>query len=251
MKIKRALKVWQRNFKVYTKLYRSSFALNFFDPLIYLIALGFGLGGYVREIEGVPYIKFIASGIIATSAIFAAIYECTYGTYVRMNFQKTFEGILATPVNIKELTLGEILWGSTKSLIYGFTIIIVIFLFGLVDSPSILLALPFVFLSGFLFSQLSIIIVTIIPGIESFNYFYTLVITPLFLFSGVFFPLKGLPEFIEIIAFFNPFYHSVNICRGFALGNTTFLWKDGLWLIIASLILFPLPFKLMRKKIIP
>lgn len=251
MKIKRALKVWQRNFKVYTKLYRSSFALNFFDPLIYLIALGFGLGGYVKEINGIPYIKFIASGIIATSAIFAAIYECTYGTYVRMNFQKTFDGILATPVSLEELTLGEILWGSTKSLIYGFTIIIVISLFGLSSSLSILLSLPFVFLSGFLFSQISIIIVTIVPGIDSFNYFYTLVITPAFLFSGVFFPLEGLPKFIEIIAFFNPFFHSVNICRGFALGNYMHLWKDILWLSVVSIILLPFPFKLMRKKIIP
>lgn len=225
--------------------------MNFFDPLIYLIALGFGLGGYVKEINGIPYIKFIASGIIATSAIFAAIYECTYGTYVRMNFQKTFDGILSTPINIKELCLGEILWGSTKSLIYGLTIILVITLFGLVDSLSILLSLPFVFLSGFLFAQLSIIIVTIIPGIESFNYFYTLIITPLFLFSGVFFPLDELPKFVEIIAFFNPFYHSVNICRGFALGININLWKDILWLLIASLIIFPLPFRLMKKKLIP
>lgn len=251
MKIKRALKVWQRNFKVYTKLYKSSFALNFFEPLIYLIALGFGLGGYVKEINGIPYIKFIATGIIATSAIFAAIYECTYGTYVRMVFQKTFDGILATPISLKELTLGEILWGSTKSLIYGFTIILVITIFGLAESYKILFSLPFIFLSGFFFAELSIIIVTILPGIDSFNYFYTLIITPMFLFSSVFFPLEDLPKFVKVAAFFNPFYHSVNICRGFALNNLNGIIFDILWLLIGTIIIFPFPYILMKKKIVP
>lgn len=251
MKIKRAFKVWGRNFKVYTKLYKSSFALNFFDPLIYLIALGFGLGGYVKEINGIPYIKFIASGIIASSAIFAAIYECTYGTYVRMVFQKTFDAILSTPVSLNELILGEILWGATKSIIYGFTIIIVITAFGLVQSYYVLFSIPFIFLTGFLFAEFSVILVSLIPGIDSFNYFYTLLMTPLFLFSGVFFPLDGLPYFLKIISFFNPFYHSVNICRSFAFGNISSAIPDIIWLVVVSIIIFPFPFNLMRRKLIP
>ena len=111
--------MWQRNFTVYTKLYKSSIALNFVEPMLYLTAMGFGLGAFVHQINGVPYRNFIAPGIIASSSMFAAIYECTYGTYVRMTYQKTFDAILATPVNINDLVAGEIMWGATKSLIYG------------------------------------------------------------------------------------------------------------------------------------
>ncbi|MGW8272245.1 MAG: ABC transporter permease, partial [Thermodesulfovibrionales bacterium] len=112
MKVKRAFRVWQRHLTVYTKLYKSSFALNFIEPILYLSALGLGLGAYIGEIHGMPYIEFIAPGIIASSAMFAAIYECTYGTYVRMTFQKTFDAILATPINIDDLIAGELMWGA-------------------------------------------------------------------------------------------------------------------------------------------
>ncbi|MFA5353716.1 MAG: ABC transporter permease, partial [Thermodesulfovibrionales bacterium] len=106
MRIKRAFRVWQRHLTVYTKLYKSSLALNFVEPVVYLLAMGFGLGAFVKEINGVPYLDFIAPGIIASSAMFASIYECTYGTYVRMTFQKTFDAILATPVQLDDLVAG-------------------------------------------------------------------------------------------------------------------------------------------------
>lgn len=250
MRIKRAFRVWQRHLTVYTKLYKSSFALNFVEPIVYLLAMGFGLGAFVKEIDGTPYMNFIAPGIIASSAMFAAIYECTYGTYVRMTFQKTFDAILATPVQPDDLVAGEILWGATKSLIYGATIIIVISAFGLVASPLILAALPFVFISGLLFSGLAVIAAAIVPGIDSFNYFYTLVMTPMFLFSGIFFPLNTLPPFVAKIAFFSPLYHLVNICRASATGSLTPVLPDMAWLIIAALIIGPYPFRLMKKRIL-
>jgi len=148
LKLKKAFRVWQRQFTVYTKLYKSSLALNFAEPVLYLVALGLGLGAFVGEINGVPYMKFIAPGIVASSAMFAAAYECTYGTYVRMTYQKTFDAILATPVNIDDLVAGELLWGASKSALYGTIIIIVISLFGLVDSAYIILAIPVLFLSA-------------------------------------------------------------------------------------------------------
>ena len=174
LKLKKAFRVWQRHLKVYTKLYKSSIALNFIEPILYLAALGLGLGGFVGEIKGVPYIKFIAPGIIASSAMFAATYECTYGTYVRMTFQKTFDAILATPVNINDLIAGELIWGATKSLLYGTIILIVVSLFGLIDSSIIILAIPILFAAGLIFAEIALIFVAIVPGIESFNYFYTL-----------------------------------------------------------------------------
>lgn len=250
MRVKKAFRVWQRNLTVYTKLYKSSIVLNFVEPILYLFALGIGLGAFVREINGVPYIKFIAPGIVASSAMFAATFECTYGTYVRMTYQKTFDAILATPVNIDDLVAGELMWGSTKSMLYGTIIMVVISLFGLVDSALIIFVIPAVFLSGLIFAEISVIFVAVVPGIDSFNYFYTLFMTPMFLFSGIFFPLDSLPPIVSKIAFFTPLYHMVNICRAFASGRFSGSHWDFLWILAVVILLSPLPFRLMKKRII-
>ncbi len=250
LRIKSAFRVWQRHLKVYTKLYKSSIALNFVEPILYLTALGLGLGGFVGEINGIPYIKFIAPGIIASSAMFAATYECTYGTYVRMVFQKTFDAILATPVNINDLIAAELMWGATKSILYGTIIMLVIFLFGLVDSLAIVAVIPLLFVAGIIFAEVAVIFVAIVPGIDSFNYFYTLFMTPMFLFSGIFFPLDTLPPALSGIAFFTPLYHLVNICRAFSYGHPSVALLDILYLFAVAIILAPLPFKLMRKRVV-
>lgn len=250
MKIKRAFRVWQRNFMVYTKLYKSSIVLNFVEPTLYLLALGFGLGVFVKEINGVPYINFIAPGIIASSSMFAATFECTYGTYVRMTFQKTFDAILATPINLDDLVAGELMWAATKSTFYGTIIMIVIFLFGLINSPLIILTIPILFFSGLLFATISVIVTAIVPGIDSFNYFYTLFMTPLFLFSGIFFPLDTLPPIVSKIAFFTPLYHLVNICRSLSSGLLSNTIWDIIWIIAVVILLIPYSFRLMRRRVI-
>ena len=250
MQIKRAMSVWQRHWLVYTKLYKTSFALNFAEPALYLVAMGLGLGAFVKDIHGVPYIKYIAPGIIASSSVFAAVYECTYGTYIRMTFQKTFDAILATPINLDDLVAGELIWGATKSVIFGITIMIVVALFGLVDSPMILLAIPFIFLGGLIFAELSLIFCAIVPGIDSFSYFYTLFMTPLFLFSGIFFPLDTMPRIITDLAFFTPLYHLVNVCRAFSAGMAAPALGGIAWLVIIAAVLAPFPFRLMRKRVI-
>jgi lipooligosaccharide transport system permease protein len=251
LRIKRAFRVWQRHWLVYTKLYRTSFALNFAEPALYLVAMGLGLGSFVRDIHGQSYIKFIAPGIVASSSVFAAVYECTYGTYIRMTFQKTFDAILATPVSLDDLVLGELLWGATKSVIFGITITIVIALFGLVDSPLIVCVIPFVFLGGLIFAELSLIFCAIVPGIDFFSYFYTLFMTPLFLFSGIFFPLDSMPRVVADLAFFTPLYHLVNICRAFSSGTVTDALGGIVWIVVVTALLAPLPFRLMRKRVIP
>ncbi|HWR59115.1 MAG TPA: ABC transporter permease [Thermodesulfovibrionales bacterium] len=250
LNLKRAVRVWQRNFTVYTKLYLSSLALNFVEPVLYLAALGLGLGAFVKEINGVPYIKFMAPGIIASSSMFAAIYECTYGTYVRMTYQKTFDAILATPVSVDDLIAGELMWGATKSAIYGTIIMIVISAFGLVDSALVVLAIPLLFIAGLVFAEISVMFVAVVPGIDSFNYFYTLLMTPMFLFSGIFFPLDNLPPIVAKIAFFTPLYHLVNMCRAFSAGNISMSAGDVAWIVVVALLLAPYPFRLMRRRII-
>lgn len=235
---------------VYTKLYKSSIVLNFVEPTLYLIALGLGLGAFVKEINGVPYINFIAPGIIASSSMFAATFECTYGTYVRMTYQKTFDAILATPVNLDDLVAGELMWAATKSTFYGAIIMIVISLFGLVDSALIIFVIPVLFLSGLLFAVISMIFTAIVPGIDSFNYFYTLFMTPMFLFSGIFFPLNTLPPVVSKIAFFTPLYHLVNICRSLASGAFSRITGDIIWIFVVVILLAPYSFRLMRKRVI-
>jgi len=250
LNLRRASRVWQRHFTVYKKLYKYSVVLNFVEPALYLVALGLGLGAFVKEINGIPYINFIAPGFIASSSMFAATYECTYGTYIRMTFQKTFDAILATPVNLQDLVAGELMWGATKSMFYGTIIIIAISFFRLVDSPFIILLIPILFVSGLLFAQLSIICAAIVPGIDSFNYYYTLFMTPMFLFSGIFFPLDPLPKTITYIAYFTPLYHLANICRALTAGNISGSVMGATWLLIVVLILSPIPFRLMRKRLI-
>lgn len=250
MKIKRAFRVWQRNFTVYTKLYRSSIVLNFVEPILYLIALGLGLGAFIQDVNGQRYIDFIAPGIIASSSMFAAAYECTYGTYVRMTFQRTFDAILATPVSIGDLILGELLWGATKSTLYGTIIIIAISSFGLVSSPLVIGIIPILFIAGLVFSMISMICTALVPGIDSFNYFYTLFLTPMFLFSGIFFPVDALHPAFATMAFFTPLYHLAIICRSLAAGSSAGVMTGILWFIVAAALLSPLPFRLMERKVI-
>ncbi len=250
MRIKGAFRVWQRHWTVYTKLYKTSFALNFAEPALYLVAMGFGLGSLVQNIEGKPYINYIAPGIIASSSVFAAVYECTYGTYIRMTFQKTFDAILATPVNLQDLVAGELAWGATKSVIFGITIMIVVALFRLVDSPLVMLAMPFIFLGGLIFAEISVVFCAIVPGIDSFSYFYTLFMTPLFLFSGIFFPLDTMPRIVSDIAYFTPLYHLVSICRAFSAGTFSGAVFSMAWIALAAAVLAPFPFRLMKRRII-
>lgn len=249
MSFKRAFRVWQRNATVYKKLYRSSLTLNFFEPMLYLIALGYGLGGFIKEIMGMTYIEFIAPGIVISSAMFAASYECTYGTYVRMVYQKTFDAILATPITFNELILGELLWGATKSLIYGTVIVFVISLFGLVKSPYAIFLIPLIIVCGLIFASLSLIATAIVPGIDSFNYFYTLILTPIFLFSGIFFPVKDLPEIVIKLSQTNPLMHLVNISRALCYGQISDNFVLDLTLTISYLIVIvPFPFILLKKR---
>jgi len=250
MKIIKAYRVWQRNFTVYTKRYKSSMVLNFVEPVLYLVALGYGLGAFVKDIHGVPYIKFIAPGLIASSTMFASSFECTYGTYIRMTYQRTFDAILATPINIDDLITGEILWGAAKGTLYGTTIMIVVSAFSLVDSFYIVLAVPFIFITGLIFAEIAVIASATVPGIDSFNYFNTLFMTPMFLFSGIFFPVDTLPSIVAKISFFTPLYHLVNVCRAFASGQPGLAGWDIVWLIVVAALLAPYPFRLMRKRIL-
>ena len=222
----RAIRVWQRNCDTYLRLWKTELWPPFVEPVMYLLAFGVGLGLYVTGIGGQSYIEFIAPGILAQSAMFAACFECTYGSFIRMEHQKTFDAIIATPVSIEDVVAGEILWGASRGLLSSFAILVVISVMGLVEWPAAILTLPFAALAAFMFASISMLITAVVPSISSFNYFFTLALTPMFLVSGVFFPLDGLPPVFQQLAWLSPLTHVVIPVRAAASGH---LYWGLLW----------------------
>jgi lipooligosaccharide transport system permease protein len=222
------------------------------EPVLYLLALGLGLGGFVQLINGEPYIQFIAPALVAVSMMFSSFYECTFGSFVRMYFQKTFDAIIATPINIEEVIAGELLWGATKSLINSSIVLGVIFAFGLAPSPFLLLIPPLSFLVGLLFSSIAMCFTAIVPNIDSFSYPNFLFITPMFLLSGTFFPLTAMPDFLQVIAQLSlPLTNAVALTRALALGRVelTLLLNLG-WLLIVTPFFIVLSINLMKRRLI-
>lgn len=249
----RAFYVWNRNFTVYKAYYRSSMVGNIGEPILYLFAMGFGLGGYIKTMEGMPYINFIAPGLIVTSAMYSAVFECTFGSYTRMTTQRTYDSMLATPVSIADLVGGEILWGATKSVISATVMLLVMTLFGLY-TPSfgvvgILLA---VLATGILFASAALCFSAMSPSYDFFNYFFTIGIAPMFFLSGVFFPLGAFPQIVKWFSVILPATHSVVIMRYFFHGT-----QSGAGLLFAALFLTAvggflvwLAIRLVRKRIV-
>ncbi len=246
-----AIKVLTRNLYVFRKTWTTNLAFNIIEPLLYLAALGAGLGMMVDDIEGMSYTQFIAPGIVATSAMWAAAAECSYDSFVRMYYQKIYHAIVATPISLQEVVVGELLYGTFKSVLSGTIIMGVIAALGLVPSPWALLT-PFVLaINGMVFSQLAMIWTGIVPKIDNFAYFFTLIITPMFLFSGVFFPLDVLPQILQQLAWLLPLYHIVALLRSLTLGMIEInLVFHLLWLLVFILAIFPLPQYLMRRRLI-
>ncbi len=248
---RRALKVWRRNFDVFMKTYKTNFIPPFIEPILYLAGLGFGLGGFVSSVNGVSYPVFLAPALIAITVMNTAAGENTYASFVRMSFQKTFDAIIATPVSIEDVIAGEMLWGATKSVINASIMLVVIAAFGLLTSPLALLIIPYALFSGLVFSAISMSFTAIVPNIDSFNYFYFLFITPMFIFSGTFFPLTGMPQSVQIAGFFFPLTPVVNAMRFFSTGAFTMDVALGqVYLLVLLALFFTLAINLMKRRLI-
>jgi len=248
----RVWKVWMRDRDVFMKTFKVNFVPPLLEPVLYLLAMGFGLGLLVQQIEGVSYVQFIAPSLVAISMMFNSFFECTYGSFVRMYYQKTFDAIIATPVNLEEVIAGELLWGATKSLINSFIVLAIVALFGLVSSPIALLIPPLSFLVGLLFASIAMCFTAVVPNIDAFNYPQFLLITPMFLFSGTFFPITTLPQITQMIAqLFLPLTHAVTLTRSLILGRLElFLLLSLAWLIVATIVFFILSINLMKRRLI-
>jgi lipooligosaccharide transport system permease protein len=252
MLTRRTVRVWQRNRNVFTKTFRVNFLPPLLEPLLYLLSLGYGLGVFVTQINGVSYPRFIAPALLAISIMNAGFFETTYASYVRMYFQKTFDAIIATPLSIEEVITGEILWGATRSLINASIMLPVLVVFGVVDLPISLSIIPFAFLAGFLFASIGMCFTALTPNIDTLNLPTFLFITPMFLFSGTFFPLSILPVPIQVIATaVLPLTHAVKITRMITLSQVTpEILVSLAWIVIVASVLFVLAVNLMKKRLI-
>jgi lipooligosaccharide transport system permease protein len=244
--------VWLRNADVFRKTWTVNLIPPFIEPFLYLLALGFGLGGFVGQINGMSYIVFIAPAIVAISIMNSAFFECTYGSYVRMYYGKTFDAIIATPVSLEEVIAGELLWGATKSVIYTALMFPVLIIFGVLSLPSSFLLIPFAFLGGLLFACIAMCFTSVTPSIDALNYPSFLFITPMLLFSGTFFPLSILPPGLQVFAnVVLPLTPVVNICRGITLATVppAFLF-NLIWILVVTAVLFVLSVNLMKRRLV-
>lgn len=246
-----ALYILQRHLYVFRRTWWSNIMFNFLEPVLYLSAMGFGLGAFVQNMDGMSYIQFIASGMVASSAMFAATFECTYASFIRMQFQKTFHAMLVTPAGVEDVVAGEIMFGAVKSMVFGSIILIVITALGQVQSFWALLIPFFLALPGAVFSFLALSYTGFITHIDYLNYYITLFITPMYLFAGVFFPVSSMPAWLQTLAWLNPLYHSVVVCRSLVFGDISLaLWESAASLVVFAVLLAWLPVYLIRKRLI-
>ncbi|MGA2104617.1 MAG: ABC transporter permease [Methanoregula sp.] len=249
---RRAGKVWRRNLDVFIKTWK----VNFFPPLIeaflYLSAIGLGIGTYVGSINGTPYINFIAPAVLAISAMNSAFFECTYGSYVRMYYQKSFDAIIATPLSIEDVIAGELLWGATRAVISVTIMLPVLVVFKVVSLPFSILVIPLAFIGGLTFAGLAMCFTAITPSIDTLNYPSFLLITPMMLFSGTFFPLTILPAVFQYIALaIFPLTHLVSLMRMATLpAITSLIVLNIAWILVATVIFCVISINLMRRRLI-
>jgi lipooligosaccharide transport system permease protein len=209
--------VFLRNLLVWKKLAIPSIMGNIADPLIALVAFGYGLGALVGQVQmggvQVPYIVYLGGGYICTSAMNAASFEALYSAFSRMHVQKTWDGIMNAPVNLDNILLAEMLWAAFKSLTTSVAILLVMLGLGISHSPLLLVALPVLLMVGITFSCIALVFNALAKGYDFFTYYFTLFMTPMMFLSGVFFPREQLPSWLQAISQWLPLTNAVELVR--------------------------------------
>ena len=237
---RQVIAVWCRSWTLYGRTWKYTIFPNFFEPVFYLTAIGIGVGAYITEMAGMSYIEFLTPGLLCVAAMHGASFEVTYNLFVRMTFEKAYDAMLTAPVEPDDILIGEALWALTRSSIYGGGFFVVATLFGLVPFPQGLLALGLVPLTGLLFTAIGLAFTLRIPSIDLFSFYFTLFMTPLFLFSGVFFPLEERlsPVWLHIAEIL-PLVHPVRLARAIFEWRLDWLalWDLGYILGLSALLL--------------
>jgi lipooligosaccharide transport system permease protein len=245
-----AFAVWRRNFLSWRR-YMASFIVSALGgPIFYLIAIGYGVGRYVGELGGVPYSEFLAPGLVATAAMNSASFEATFGAYTRMAEQDTYTALLATPCTVADVVAGEVLWAGSKAVLGVALVLLVTVSLGLMSGPLLALLLGVGFLAGVAFGALGMVVTAFAGSYNFFEYYFTLVISVMFVFSGVFYPVDTLPPWGQGLAWLLPLTHAVRPSRQLAAGQLD--WQiagDLLWLLVVTAVAFVVAERTVRRRL--
>src|SRR3954471_562160 len=235
----------------FSSYWRSATFSSTVEPTIYLIAFGFGFGSLVSRIGGYRYVEFVGTGTVATAVLFSSAFPAMFGTFVKYKFQRTYDAILAAPVDTEELVTAEALWIATRAGVYGCVPMLVATVFGL-DPSWGMLAVPFIgWLAGFGWACFGIAAAGYAKSIENFSYIVSAVLTPLFLVAGTFFPIDTLPEWAQTLAALNPLHHCVELVRHAAFGWDG--WSDLVSvavLVVFGLVMWRIAIRAMVRKLV-
>ena len=211
--------VWRRNLLVWRKLAIASMLGNVADPLLYMLALGYGIGAFIPEVGGMKYIAFFGTGMVCQSAMFTSSFEAMYSAFSRMYMQKTWDAIINAPLSLDDVMFAEWIWCASKAVVSTAAILAVIMLLGFGHSWLALWIVPLGFLVGLTFGAFGLVMNALAPSYDFFTYFFTLVLTPMLLFSGVFFPVDQMPYVLQLVAEFLPLKHAIDLARPLLMGT--------------------------------
>jgi len=243
--------VMSRELANFRSFWKATTFSSVLEPIVYLLAFGLGLGAtVVNQVEGLDYVEFVGTGMVATAVIFSSAFPAMFGTFVKHRFQRTYDAILAAPVDVEELVTAEMLWIGIRAGVYGCFPLVVTFLFGLDPTPGMLLVPLFCFVTALAFAAFGIAIAATVAKIDQFNYVTTLVITPLFLVAGTFFPIQGLPEGVQAAAQLNPLHHLVELVRHAAFGFEALDLVRFAVLVAFAVVLWRVAVNRMNKRLI-
>jgi len=246
-----ALRVWQRDLEVWKRFWRPFLVASLGNPIFYLVSIGYGLGRFVADIDGLPYVVFLTPGILASSAMNSASFEVTFGSLTRLQEQNTYTAILATPCSVADIVAGDILFAATKSVVSVFFVLLVTGLAGLLPSLLSVVTLPVALLTGLAFASLGMVATATARSYSFFDYYFTLGISVMLFFCGVFFPLSSLPGWAQTLAWFLPLTHAVRLNRALVAGAPTLsLLGDACWLAVAVVGGFVIAERLIRRRLI-
>jgi lipooligosaccharide transport system permease protein len=211
--------VMSRDISIFGRYWKSTTFSSIVQPTIYLLAFGIGLGSFLPHLAGITYQQYVATGVVATAVLFSSAFPGMFNTFIRWQFQRTYDAVLAAPVDVEELITAEILWISLRAGVYGVAPLLVGFAFGLEPTWGMLLVPLIGFVTGFGFAGFGVTVAAVAKTIDNFNYITSAVLTPMFLVAGTFFPITHLPPVLRAIAKVNPLYHCVQLVRDASLGR--------------------------------
>jgi lipooligosaccharide transport system permease protein len=211
--------VMSRDVAIFGRYWKATTFSSVVQPTIYLLAFGLGFGPLLSHVGHLRYVQYVATGVVATAVLFSSAFPGMFNTFVRWQFQRTYDAMLAAPVDVEELITAEVLWISIRAGVYGLAPLLVGLAFGLAPEAGMLLVPLVGFVTGFGFASFGVTVAAIARTIDNFNYITSAVLTPLFLVAGTFFPVSNLPAGIRTAALFNPLYHCVQLVRDASLGT--------------------------------